>query len=342
MTLPRFPPEILLHIFNDLGPEFFHQDIGRLSVSKWWYHDYAWPTLVKHLKLSSMPFKTPRWGKPRDSLMAFSQNDSLVLRAQPHTSTLSLTLANFDPHSIYQYKHDAVEAEADFQGWVAETKSSMAKLVAKLAAKQGQRPRLQHLNVNLWVRDGWYPLAEPLSDLLLGLHLTSLHFNAAGSAQTLGNYGRRAQQDDSGIHFCPVINGLFPTLRRLRCSIDFICELLLEPPAECIVLDLEEVIISLTRAERIHPDPILEFWVNPCQSPPSNTYNLLRKGEVQGWATALVSRLENPRMVRVIWVETPRFHARYHFNTTHAFDAVRGERLLLRGSKWDAEGEVLR
>lgn len=86
--------------------------------------------------------------------MAFTQNDSLVLRAQPHTTTLSLTPANFDPHSIHQYEHDTVEVEADFQGWVAETKSSLAKLAAKLAAKQGQRPRLQHLNVNLWVRDG--------------------------------------------------------------------------------------------------------------------------------------------------------------------------------------------
>ena len=185
-------------------------------------------------------------------------------------------------------------------------------------------------------------MAEPLSDLLSALHLTSLHFNAAGSAQPLGNYGRRAQQDDSGIHFCPAINALFPTLRRLRCSIDFICERLLEPPAEGTVCDLEEAIINLTRAERIHPDPILEFWAHPCQPPPHITYNLPRKGQVQGWATALASWLKNPRMVRVIWVETPPFHARHHFNTTHAFDAVRGEWLLLKGSKWDAEGEVLR
>jgi hypothetical protein len=51
MSLLQLPPEILRQILDDIGPSFFREDLGRLTVCKHWF-DFALPTFFQCITLS--------------------------------------------------------------------------------------------------------------------------------------------------------------------------------------------------------------------------------------------------------------------------------------------------
>ena len=294
MLLVELPSELLLGIFNLLGPEFFREDIGRLTVSRWWYDGFAWPTLVSNLELTAKATAFTG-GEALQSLQEFTRDETLVLRAQPHITALSLSLINFKLTSNGRHRPDT-EADAELEEWVATTKSSLAKLAANLP----HCPRLQHLKVLVRARHGWAPLADTLADLFSARQLTSLHLDTAGSFRVVGIRDGEAGGDYSSTHFCSSINALFPSLRRLHYRMDFVCERLLEVPEEGTFPHLDEVIIDMTRHERLLPFPVSARWSRRCHPIPGDGPFLLRD-DLERAATRLASRLRNPRMVKVRW-----------------------------------------
>jgi hypothetical protein len=294
MLLVQLPPELLLAIFNFLGPEFFREDISRLTVSRWWYDGFAWPTLVGNLELTAKATAFTG-GEALESLQEFTRDETLILRAQPHITALSLSLINFKLGSNGQHRPDA-QADAELDEWVVTTKSSLAKLAANLP----HCPHLQHLKLLVRARHGWYPLADTLVDLFSAGQLTSLHLDAAGSFRVVGSRDREVGEDHSSTHFCPSINALFPSLRRLHYHMDSVCERLLEIPEEGTFPHLDEVIIDITRYERLLPFPASLRWSRRCRHIPGDVPYLLRD-DLERAATRLASRLRNPRMVKVRW-----------------------------------------
>lgn len=130
--------------------------------------------------------------------------------------------------------------------WIAHLTSSLAELAATPLRCPGLRcqklkARLERFEMSGHQRHG-FMMVTPLTDLLSIRHLYSLDFDTAGSYPL-------SWACDSDIHFCRSINALLPSLRRLRCRMDRICECLLEPPPDETALKLEEVIINFSPIE---------------------------------------------------------------------------------------------
>jgi hypothetical protein len=67
MALMRLPSELLLLILESLGPKFFREDVGRLTISKKWL-DLAWGVYARDLQLTE------------SSLGKFIENETAIAR----------------------------------------------------------------------------------------------------------------------------------------------------------------------------------------------------------------------------------------------------------------------
>lgn len=319
MLLLQLPPEILLYILGYLGPGFFLQDIYRLTISKKWY-GLGWKILVRDLQLTAT------------SLEMFTRDEAVVGRSQPHIVTLELFLEGYEdqrpllPSNRRGIQPDDTDAVDE---WTANLNSSLAKLAVMLQRCPGMRClklKAGPERPGLGLRRQGYLMVKPLDDLLSLRHLTTLHFDTAGSYP-------QSQACDSGIHLCRSINALLRSLRRLHCRMDSICESLLEPPPHDTPLNLEEVIINLSLSGL--SDTITSYrYPNRCQPTPSESFLQLKEA-IESQATTLSRQLRNPRMVRIISHELPSLGI-------SAFDAMTGQRARLEaGIEWDADGEVV-
>ncbi|KAK1762841.1 hypothetical protein QBC33DRAFT_480848 [Phialemonium atrogriseum] len=319
MLLLQLPPELPLYILDYFGPEFFLQDICRLTISKKWY-DLGWKILVGDLQLTAT------------SLGMFTRDEAVLRRSQPHIATLELFLEGYedrrpllptDRRGIRPDDTDAVD------GWTVNLNSSLAKLAAMLQRCPGMRClklKARPERPGLGLRRQGYLMVKPLGDLLSLRHLTNFAFRHWGLYP-------QSQACDPGIHLCRSINALLRSLRRLHCRMDSICESLLELPPHDTPLNLEEVIINLSLSEL--SDAITSYrYPNRCQPIPSETFLQLKEA-IENQATTLLRQMSNPRMVRVISHEVPSLGI-------SAFDAMTGQRVRLGdGIEWDADGEVV-
>lgn len=57
MLLLNLPPEVLNYFFDELGPSFFQENLGRLTVCKQWYA-FALSECYKHVVLLKKPFES--------------------------------------------------------------------------------------------------------------------------------------------------------------------------------------------------------------------------------------------------------------------------------------------
>ncbi|KAK3946082.1 hypothetical protein QBC46DRAFT_370781 [Diplogelasinospora grovesii] len=325
MLLLQLPMELLLYILSYLGPESFRQDIRRLTISRRWY-DFAWQIFVRDLQLTA------------SSLIRFTEDEAVLMRSQPHITTIKLSFEGFeeDPRPLTQTdRRGIMPCDTDVDAvneWTAQLNSSLANLAAMLQQCPGLRclklkagPERPELGL---LRRG-YLMVKPLADLLSVCHLTSLEFDTAGCCYPLSH-----QAGDSSIHLCCSINSLLPSLRRLRCRMNSICESLLEPPTtHDKPLDLEEVIVNLSLSEL--SDTVTSYrYPDRCQSVPGETFLQLKEA-IESQATRLACELRNPRMVRVISHKLPSLGI-------YAFDAVAGQRIRLEtNTQWDADGVVV-
>jgi hypothetical protein len=189
---------------------------------------------------------------------------------------------------------------------------------------------MRSLKVDIKLRLGMrqWVLGKPLADLLSLRHLTSLDYDTGGYLQRLTDY--------TGTHRCRSISAMLPSLRRLRCRMEMMCEDFLEPPPGEAPLALEEVIVHLSTSGRTRKGKAVYLMAESCQFP--DVYHFIHLRELmEKQARALLVRLANPRMVRVITHENIE-----GYTMPYAFDVMKEERIRLpKNSKWDAEGEVV-
>ncbi|KAL2257939.1 hypothetical protein VTK26DRAFT_8941 [Humicola hyalothermophila] len=297
MALLELPPEILFLILSNLGSEFFTQDLGRLTVSKKWY-PWAWKVMVRDLRFTS---KTLIWFVEeglfaRSQPMAWGSSPARACRSNSHRRTAQLNLA-----------------------------------LSRLAAGLRKCRKLHSLTVmarSERFEDGGgrsYLLIKPLADLLSLQHLTSLEVDTLGSRAM-------TWKSTSGIHLCQSINALLPSLRRLRCRMDFMCGLLLALPNQTTPLDLEEVIINVSSS---WPDDesIVRQYPRYCLTATSDA----DLGDAMiAQASKLPPRIRSPRIIWVIYRLLGRFE--------RVFDAVSGERYPIpsrRSWVWAPDGAVV-
>ncbi|KAI1194020.1 hypothetical protein F5X97DRAFT_338227 [Nemania serpens] len=322
MFLLQLPNELLLDILSNAGREFFRQNVSRLTVSRQWY-GLAWQVMARDLLLTTT------------SLMKLTENEAALMRNRPRIATVELRFNGFEDSGLLtQTNRPAMEQDhitADIvDKWTTRLNSSLAKMCAALQ----QCPGLQCVTVkaapekyDIGLERLGYLTVEPLADLLSVCHLTSLELDIGGS-YPLG------QTSDPNTHFCRLINSQFPSLRKLRCRINTVCEHLLKPPNNEKPLRLKEVIVNLSVVKGGH-DIKLYGYSGKCQPIPGEK-PWPQMDAIESQAVKLASCLRNPRMVRIIYVYA------LIDSCPHAYDALTGQRFRLkRGAQWDADGELL-
>ncbi|KAK4112797.1 hypothetical protein N656DRAFT_836830 [Canariomyces notabilis] len=301
MQLLQLPPELLLHTFEYLGSAFFREDLSRLTISRRWY-DFAWPTLVRNLELTSK------------SLVKFLDNNAIIRHSRPYIAGVS----------VYLYRPlGAPPAYAIFP------RSQDVQSACTLAAVLHQCPGLRRLKLCLepyCVDDDL--MVKPLTDFLSIRHITSLEFDVSGWPAACSR--------KINVHLCKTINLLLPSLRRLRCRMDWVCERLLRAPEDAKTpLHLEELIVNLSIPE-LYDNDYIGYIPRHCTWRPGHgthrsAYNAL-KATMESAAAAIASRLKGPRMVRVISHVLPSYDI-------SAFDAITGRRMRL-GSRCEDDWEI--
>jgi hypothetical protein len=325
MSLLQLPPELLLAILGGLGSAFFAQDVRRLTVCKRW-HDLAWTVLVQDLRFTA------------ESLRQFTGNDAANSRSQPYINTVQIYFGGHGGPMLPTAGGDnRFVPLSDDDEWASRLQSAVVKLAATLR----RCPRLRSLEFisrSLEIQPRQYLSAKPLADLLSVSNLTSLVFDTA-SCYIQHRYYSETNPNDT--HLCRSINALLPSLRRLHCRMNMVCESLLKLPPDDTPLALEELIINCsiselsdTRTAYNRPSLCMYHYDPRDYGLPKATRNLPIELVMERQATALAARLRSPRMVRVITHRLPTLDI-------FAFDAIEGRYVKLPNNQdWVAEGEV--
>lgn len=321
MSLLQLPLELLSFVIRYLGLEFFRQDIRRLTVFKQWYA-CAWQLLAKDLHLT-----------PGAITRLAGEEIATLVRIQPYVKTAALVFEGRSP-SGENVENAALNGDASSTlEWSARLNTALTTVAAQLK----QCPKLRHLRVKaepecndlslLRISMGQgYLMPKPVDDFLSLRHLTSLEFDIAGSFP-------QGPTDNGSVHFCASINLLLPSLRRLHCRMNAVCETLLERPKNDSPLQLEEIIVNLSLSELSSTSTSCRF-PKRCQPVPGESFTQLRQS-IERQASTLALGLDSPRIVRVITHRIPSL-------SIEAFDAITGQRLGLENNmQWDADGEVV-
>jgi hypothetical protein len=280
MTLLQLPPELLFHIFAYLGFEFFAQDPRRLAVSRKW-HALAWKVFARDVHLTT------------SSLKKATDGELVLARIQPYIVGLSLHLEGRD---VISRLWPGGCVPADSLEFAEQVEASLTKLAAVLQQCEGVRSLA--VTTRGLQRSGLV-ITQPLADLFSVRHLTSLEVDTVGWNLRWGL--------SFGAHLCRSINAALPSLRRLRCRMDSMCEALLEPPPGDAPIPLDDVIVNLSLAELPETVAVTTYrYVGRCRSI-SRDDLLQLKEAMEAQATALSLRLGRPRRVRVISHEFPSF-----------------------------------
>ncbi|KAK3299581.1 uncharacterized protein B0H64DRAFT_389071 [Chaetomium fimeti] len=303
MALLQLPSEVLLHMLDGVGASFFYKDIRRLHVSKRWY-SLAWLIMARevHLNLRTLP--------------RLLENEEVFGRIRTHLSSVNLYL-----HFLGKTVRDDPSPD---DKCVVEANSFLDQLVVPLR----HCPQLKSLSIIAAL--GLFGLSTgSIGSLLSVCPLTSLHIDIP---IRLALWRGRPGYNDHTAHLCRCINALLPSLRRLSCRLHLICDQLLEPLPDDAngPLKLEELIINLTQPS----------FTGQGRHHPRNCGSILAPFEpvqkaIENQAEALVARLNNPRMVRVIGYGVL-------LQEIYAYDAITKRRTRLEpDAEWDAEGQVV-
>ncbi|KAK3324098.1 hypothetical protein B0T19DRAFT_443537 [Cercophora scortea] len=318
--------ELLLQILEDLGPEFFRQDIRRLAICKRW-HALAWPTFIAELNLSSSSTLRLTYISKRSAFLT-------PLRHSVKTARLSLQGDNDSSFcsSANPLNHPKA-LESYFQDEVTLDERS-ARLNAPLHALASILPpdsttRLRSLQLRVHggnIPPSYLPLhPAPVLSLVSIVSLTSLDLDLAGHVTFWPEENRMPE-----VHLCAVLNNLLPQLVSLRCRMGSMCEHLLHPPT-CDdheggkpLKRMKELIVNASIPTGAH-----YRYPFGCRRPRVDVKAMKRQME------RLVGLMENPRLVRLMC------HAvEYDVYQLYARDVVpRGRCLVMRADEaWDTEG----
>jgi hypothetical protein len=315
MTLLNLPTELLFYILSYLGLKFLRQDIRRLCVSRKWF-EIAWQFLLQDISLTG------------DSLIEFGRDINYLSRTVSHIITVDIRLQGFVDWEMLRREDlfmtpDGAPPEV-IEAWTGRLDVAMRNLAAtlprcsrlkSLRIKAG--PESDEISIS---REG-YLMANPLASILSLNQLTSLDIDTAGS-----NPNRMG-----GIHLCCSINSILPSLERLRCRMDSICEKLLEPPAPGIQVNLKEVLINMSISQ-LCSGYYGWYYPEPCR-PTCIREAIMAREKMIKKAVQFARRLKNPRMVRLVMHGVPSLRM-------FTYDAVKVRRMELDiRDPWDADGE---
>jgi hypothetical protein len=199
--ITRLPTETFIHVLGFLGPEFFAENISRLSVCRQWFE------CARHVLYANLQLKSAH------SLVRFTSNPAALSQSKARTTSVELSLR---PES----NPNPQETE---QEWASKQRASLATLASFLQDCEG----LRHLQVTMTPGPETYLGEDSVLGLLDLRNLTSLVFNAAGS----DSYMRIGRV--SSVHLCAAVNDLIlhsPALRSIHLRLDHACPCLFDTP----------------------------------------------------------------------------------------------------------------
>lgn len=328
MLLLQLPPEILKSVFTEIDSSFFREDLGRLTVCKYWF-DFALPAIFKSIKLS------------RETLRRLVNSGTIEkqLLLNGSLETLELELKGYHPLLEHAQESERWEASAHetpvdthATTWIAALDNDLRQL-AVLA--QGSRI-LRALHIQAWRSPSPEPLdsAEnylslPTMKAFLSLeHLDSLVLDISCSLLNLSG------QQGSDHHICPAIGALLPTLRTLHLRLRSICPDALKLQDANDSLRLSVVVVNLSLTANL-PGITSAAHSQQCSGSQSGGGVIQLREKMQQQAEALAIRMASPKVVRILTHSLPQFE-------THSLDVLNGRVMLLNDNMaWEEDGETV-
>lgn len=318
MPLFYLPPEILLHILRYVDSDFFAQDVDRLTINKQW-HQLAWPVFLHDVILNSQSLETiysrPVKGTALDGL-------------QRHTDALEVKLHGY---SEWEATENTAYHEAYMRD-VAKWTTRLGENLDRLSALLRKSIRLKSLSIEAkpeMLHSGTraprraYLSMATMQKMISIESVTSLDIDTGGTALS----SRR----NNSLHLCDAISLRLPHLRRLRCRACLICPEILRIQPDATYDHLEEVILNLSLSGMT---PLETAYQYPARCNQSSFLNA--RAALEDRAITLAGRMDQPKMVRLIWHSLPSMQI-------FAFDAIDGRLSRLKSlDKWDAVGEEIR
>ncbi|KAK5636770.1 hypothetical protein RRF57_012482 [Xylaria bambusicola] len=310
MPLLQLPPEILAHIFDELGSSFFHADLGRLTICRTWF-EFALPLLFKSVTLIPLTLRNLLSSGVMEEPLFQRSLETLELEFAGFKSTPPLPLL-FDGHFPW--------------------KDNISSDLAKLATRAHQSRRLRTLRIRHWsygvpeIPFNYYLSLPVLLDLLSLGNLSVLVLDLNG-----GPYGPRREEEQQ-LHICTVIGALLSTLRVLHVRMHLICPDALKAPGSNGSLHLHTAVVNMS----LNFSPSGFIFNSHSKRCPSGEGNLLQlKTDMQEQAEVLASRMSSPRIVRILTRDNPACEML-------SLDILTGKTMVLRyDAPWDAGGEFV-
>ncbi|KAJ8129562.1 hypothetical protein O1611_g4069 [Lasiodiplodia mahajangana] len=322
MSLLQLPPETLLQIFDEIGSSFFHEDLGRLTVCRWWL-EFALPVSFKRITivprnlaglLVSKAAKTP-------SYLENSLED-LGIKLEGHLTRPYMAISQEDADaSDYETLNEIHE----------KSLIALNKDLIKLANTAQRSRKLRILRIRT-------RLSLSFTPHYLGpdCYLSASTMKALLSLETLRVLVLDSCMEflipNEGPHVCSAIGALLPTLQILHLRMYHICPEVLRPHDSDKSLCLSVVVVNLSM---LTPRSNIGGAAHSrrCMFRIGGTPQL--KADIREQAEALVPRMASPKTVRILTHTLPAFKM-------HSFDVLTGKTMLLEENMdWDEDGEIV-
>lgn len=330
MSLLQLPAEILIHIFDYVGSNYFRSDLSRLRVCKQWIK-YAYTVCYRDFHVTQQTLRR---------LVSCPHVESILPLIKNTVETVGIDLEGYeDCHTIplfltFNSHSPRFECWDDWNEFRRTWAAQMNTILLSFATILQQSRKLRTLRIKA---SGQVTPTGRLSHSSHYLFYSTIRvFLSASSLTTLelDLYGTGLNEDVETVHACPTIAALLTTLRRLRLRMRSICPAVLKPLQGCTDLHLNEVLINLSLANE-SPLTNKERHARLCG------LGVLRgmrevprlKAAMEKQAQILVTQMESPRIVRILTHSYPKIEMR-------AFDALTGRTVRLsEGADWDDDGE---
>ncbi|KAI1362773.1 hypothetical protein F5Y08DRAFT_329846 [Xylaria arbuscula] len=334
MPLLRLPNETLTQIFDQVGSSFFREDLGRLTVCKYWF-EFALPACLKCITLSQETLR---------SLIA----SGIMERLSPlknSVETLDIELRGYQVciSKYYPQEHtlgsNALMATASNETARDNPVKTWMKVLnndlAKLAIIAQQCRRLRTLYIRAWRSLSPEPLDMPddylllptMQSLLSAENLSVLVLDL--SVDLLKSPGK--QEKDN--HICPTIGALLCSLRTLHVRMRSICPDVLKPWNHKDRLHLREVVINLSLTSNL-AGITSAAHSKRCGSREGGLLQLRDDMLVQ--ADVLATRMSSPKIMRILTHSLPQFEK-------HSLDVLTGKTMILDDDMgWDEDGKTIK
>lgn len=304
MSLLRLPSETLDQIFDQIGPSFFRENLGRLTLSKRWF-EFALPAFLRCILLSQ--------GALRNLIRSRTIAKSSPLEDSLETLVLQL---------------------GDRQSWTKD----LTEDLAQLATIAQHSRRLRSIRVQAWnvvprealENPELHTPLPPIPDLLSVENLSVLVLDLSGSS---GSFPNPPGQQVEQLHICPAISTSLRTLRILHLRLPRICAEAVTPPDPNDNLHLRVMVINLSQIVNL-PDVTAVTHSKRCDSQGGGLLSL--EDEIQEQAEALVARTACLETVRILTHSFPRLE-------TQSLDVLTGKTMILDGDMaWDEDGKTVK